>query len=391
MTCTLNTINGTTLRDCIERVRLKESGKETVVFFIQFKRGVVLSVEDNTEIKCGVVKCSDLATPYLDNIGYEAKVYKAVFKLITANISPHFVEYLTSFESDTMDISNVIGADIGEFLKLNIKPERVNVNSFKKLNVLITRCIPKTNSLQEFLTFYPINRTATKELVFQIYYTIYCMGLNGIMHNDLHSGNILIKESKVDKNYVYESIPDEFGDTLIHMFTLHSRFKAYIFDFDRASAQLLGDNEYIKIRGYGDYSQDNTFYGNRDMIKLCCYIYHATKEQHLDALADEFLSCFTNNIRMLKIIFDSTIKDGNITYNCVLTLNKIPISPRVYNEIVYPADKILTNLAQVYLVLEGFDPALESYCVSPDLFKNGKLKSLDEVRYIQEHMIQSII
>ena len=82
-------------------------------------------------------------------------------------------------------------------------------------------------------------------------------------HNDMHIDNIWIKDTlePVETTYV---IDDD-------SYTIFTRYKVMIYDFDRSYSVNLGKNKLIKDKSSRSY-QCNEFYPSKDLFKIVCYL-----------------------------------------------------------------------------------------------------------------------
>jgi len=81
-----------------------------------------------------------------------------------------------------------------------------------------------------------LHSTLEKSVVLiQILVALYVMSKSRLMHNDLHPGNILIQTLNQEETWTYEINGQR-------VTTISPRYKAMIFDFDRATCKFLGHN-----------------------------------------------------------------------------------------------------------------------------------------------------
>lgn len=97
-------------------------------------------------------------------------------------------------------------------------------------------------------------------VLLQIAIALYVMEKAKLLHYDLHANNIFIQKLDRVETWTYR----------IHgrVITVRTRFKAMIFDFDRAVCPTLGPNELSRYI-YGDYCG---FQENRDIVTLYAYL-----------------------------------------------------------------------------------------------------------------------
>jgi len=100
-------------------------------------------------------------------------------------------------------------------------------------------------------------------VVFQIAIACYAIFLSHAIHNDLHSGNIYIKESH-GKPVMYEI------DGKIYTFA--PKYVPYLYDFDRGYIEWQGKNLINVGVTCVKSAQCNELVSNKDFIKSCCYL-----------------------------------------------------------------------------------------------------------------------
>ena len=93
-------------------------------------------------------------------------------------------------------------------------------------------------------------------ILFQICVACYSISLCKMTHNDLHLGNIFIEERDDVEKIVYVVNNKKY--------ILYTKFKVFIFDFDRSYSQNLGPN----IINY----DKNIFIDNIDIIEVLCEV-----------------------------------------------------------------------------------------------------------------------
>jgi len=106
-------------------------------------------------------------------------------------------------------------------------------------------------------------------VLFQIAIACYALYLSGATHNDLHNGNIFVKETNPPKPVIYE-IGGE-----IYRFT--TEWVPYLYDFDRSYAESLGENIFLDEADDYKVSFQNRIAPNRDFIKSCCHLVRSSR------------------------------------------------------------------------------------------------------------------
>jgi len=141
-------------------------------------------------------------------------------------------------------------------------------------------------------------------VLFQVAIACYALFLSKAIHNDLHSGNIYVKEADPVVPVIYEV-----GDRI---YKFIPKWVPYLYDFDRSYAVRMGDNE-INDQYYCDgYSQCNDIGagGNKDFIKCCCYIAHDFKSSAKNTpITTKIESAICKTARSSRTAFREVISD----------------------------------------------------------------------------------
>ena len=286
------------------------SASPTDTWVITFKDGVTFK---NVSIKKGFLKIfvsPDSAKDVdmsIDNIlntkalQYEMRVYKDIITpLLDNKICPNFVKYLgrgiNCTYNDLLKLlvgklthdGKTITTLLPALLKRNIysiinKTPRLSIDDISNI------ACPTDYSLKKFLKFDIILNEAVQfdtltkwldlnfsspsfnvefwNIVFQICVACYSMSLSLLVHNDLHSGNIFIKDLGVSTNLLFY-IDDK-------PVIINTRYIPLIYDFDRAYVKRkeFGENENLNSTLCSKTSQCNIFIPNKDIIKVFCYIF----------------------------------------------------------------------------------------------------------------------
>jgi len=292
--------------NCVDSVEGMSSNSlsPTDTWIIKFKEGTQYYKQ---ELQFGFFKIflnsltvSTLSKPYNDvlpriiGLEYEILVYKNIIKpLINYNVCPNFVKYLASGNNCTYnDLFNMLNKKIGLSYDIIIQCLNRNINCMKKdcgKRFAINKYVPRTYfksdladlyiDTSEIPNFYKFNIILNERLplksvtldewliinkdieniwfiLFQICVACYSMSLCKMTHNDLHLGNIFIEERDNIEKIVYV-INDK-------KYILYTKFKVFIFDFDRSYCQNLGDNIIDPIK--------NVFIDNIDIIEVLCEV-----------------------------------------------------------------------------------------------------------------------
>ena len=250
---------------------------------------------------------------------YEMNIYSSIINdILKYNICPNFVKYLASGEKCTyLNLLNILypylhGSDeiplsrkkCIENLNRNLyyvlkeKSDRPAIQDDETLsvlkpidflrsgytyNIILTENIDNPFTFNKWLFSYgskPEYKTELWNILFQITVACYTMSLSKLVHNDLHSNNIFIKDLGVETYFLY-NINDE-------KIIIKTRYQPLIYDFDRGYVERFGRNIYLDGSLCTKTSQCNIFIKNKDIIKILCYVYKnintETKESLLEII-----------------------------------------------------------------------------------------------------------
>jgi len=99
------------------------------------------------------------------------------------------------------------------------------------------------------------NKEQTFILLFQLLCACYSMYINNISHNDMHSGNILIK--KIPKTNIYYKIKN-------NVYRITTEYFIILIDYDRAYSPKLGKNKILEE--FKDINQFNEIIEQKDIL-----------------------------------------------------------------------------------------------------------------------------
>lgn len=199
----------------------------------------------------------------IEGLRYESEVYQLITtEIIEKGLSPNFIQ-LTGLANcrvdQKSDVHNLFS--MTNYLTTNID------NSDLYFSLMVTGVPENPRSLDnELKILYNSDddtwNPAMDEILFQILYSMTVMQKFGIVHNDLHTSNIII--SKLDKPVTLTFYINE------TYYQLETIYIPYLFDWDLAYTPLLGANP--KTEGFADINIKNTFSKRIDMYILFCYI-----------------------------------------------------------------------------------------------------------------------
>jgi hypothetical protein len=239
-----------------------------------------------------------------ESLQYEAEVYKFIFdNIIAKNYSPNFISYIGYGCCSYDNVNEFIRSDplkqaIG-FLIETIDKKTGTVNNFNLENKICMLITEKAGIGKQFKTedatnvdslYYfwkEISYNSKLKILFQIIYSVACMNLFRINHNDFHTENILVAKFK---NPILLSFNVE-GE----IFQFETRYIPYLFDWDFAYTSLLG-RENTKIIEFNDINIFHNFHPCKDLYTLFCYL------KFKDPIANEYIQPeIKNTIEKTKI------------------------------------------------------------------------------------------
>jgi len=255
----------------------------------------------------------------LIGLEYEVEMYKTITPLVNYNICPNFVRFIGFGKMCTHDnLFNMLNEKQHKKFDRNIKNNMlkyhtknyglndatdknvsnsmindidINIKDIK-FNIILTETFENYSSFHNLLVNNKLKKINITNILFQALVACYTLSLSKIAHNDLHSGNIIVKRLKSPVNIVY-IINDE-------PFIINTYYRVYLFDWDRGYCKRLGDNDSIKFL-YKEFSQINTIIDNKDILKLLCHVYKHDRDI-------KYLKCLTNkrkNMEKLLELYDN--------------------------------------------------------------------------------------
>lgn len=287
----------------------------------------------------------------LIGLDYEVEMYKTITPIVNYNICPNFVRFIgfgkmcqydnlfkmlnvkqqKRFDrniKNNMLTYHTKNYALGDTTDQNISNNTVVDMNIKdiKFNIILTETFENYSSFHNLLVNNQLKKINISNILFQALVACYTLSLSKIVHNDLHSGNIIVKKLKSPVNIVYV-INNE-------PFIINTYYKVYMYDWDRAYCQRLGDNNSIKFL-YKEFSQINTIIDNKDILKLMCHVYKHDKDI-------KYLKCLTSkrkNMEKLLELYDN--KRCNFRIN-----GETPVDLSFFSNYNKPYD-IITNFYQL--------------------------------------------
>jgi len=232
----------------------------------------------------------------LEGLSYERDVYSdVIYPLIQNNVCSNFVKYLSSgccTYDNLLNLLNSNGRNNEKKLLRNISymyengTDRPSITSnllgrplspsfcelAKNLDywILCTKNMTKPKFLYNLLNDRSLTTQSLLELMFQIAISCHVMSLSHTTHNDLHYKNIFVETSSSANTYKY-IIGENENDFDEYIIT--SKYNTYIYDFDRAYVENIGENPLLEGWACDDYYQCNKYIDNKDIVFILSQIY----------------------------------------------------------------------------------------------------------------------
>lgn len=298
----------------------------------------------------------------LDN-HYYTKNRKLRSQIVKKRLKRSINNNILDYYSDNYGFSDV------SIRKSKSRDNKIDVDINKiKFNIILTETFDNIMSFHDLLVSNYIQEINIFNILFQIFVACYSLSLSKGVHNDLHTGNIMIRPLDKPLNLVYFINKKKY---IIKVFYL-----VYIYDFDRAYVKKLGENKSLYM--YGNYSQNNELINNKDVIKLLCSVYKYTKNKL-------YLKCLTDKEQHLK----NLIKLYSLDKGCNFQLEKNkPVSSsffNYYNDVYTILDKFSENLPEI--TIDKLSDIHDIYVCDKEVFdKNGQINK-SKLNKIRKEMI----
>jgi len=284
----------------------KESASPSDIWFITFKPGTTFN---GKPVDTGVIKIyfsphntfpiQDEFTDYLKGLEYEASVYeKIIDPLVVKRLCPFFITMFGRGKDCSFDdVVHILYRGVGDLsqaeknLTRNFQmiwgdiphipaitrdrnppiPSDVKINVIDKdFSFMLLRKFTTIHySLRDYMrSVRSYDESKFWLILFQVCVGLYALELSKTVHNDLHSNNIVIEELDRPEEII-QFIEDENSTPTAYKFT--TKYRTVIFDFDRAYAMQLGNNDLLDIYCTDQAGhQCNHFIKNRDVVQLFC-------------------------------------------------------------------------------------------------------------------------
>lgn len=343
-------------------------------------------------------------TPEMLGMMYESKVYLTVTNpLIEHKVCPHFVKAIAAGEDQPLRVlldvlkSTTIAPNYLEvvmkrslFFQIHGEINRPSITDMKDVDKYKDVKFPKkvvmgftateaidgkTITMQDFVTLLVDMKNDTPSrirrysqrlihLLFQLATTSYAMHLAKMIHNDLHLGNVWVKQQSA-RTSTY-AIDDD-------IYTFRSDCFSMIYDFDRSYAKQLGDNPLLNAFLCNQFSSCNRLKMGMDLLKVHCYL-------HAQLANTPFHPIVRRSLFMLMKQQQTAVDKITVylkTPGCFLNKEVVPqllyaSMPDDLYDLVEPAPTYIKNLSSM---VEGMTNAATAadhvYICSKNMFDNN--------------------
>jgi len=206
----------------------------------------------------------DDKNPDVLGLKYEARVYRKILnEIIDKNYSPNFVSFVGYGCCDNLSVLRMITRTSG-------KNKNLDRYALKGACITITEKVGNgayfglSDSYPVALLggiFYELPAMDRDKVMFQIIYSLEVLQRYRIVHNDLHANNVLVA--------IFPD-PITLGFQVQEKnFMISTKYIPYLFDWDLAYAESLGDNQKL-IGGFEYLNIMNRFSSRADLYTLFC-------------------------------------------------------------------------------------------------------------------------
>lgn len=258
---------------------------------------------------------------------YEMYIYKYIINnIVKYKLCPNFVKYLGSGNKCVInDLLHILNGNLydnsGKILltkqecSTNLKRNLICIESHARdrpsiqtntlipissdftenfYNILLLENMENNITLNKWLNTNSGNSIELWNIIFQITFACHVMSLSKLVHNDLHSSNIFIKDLGTETFFNYNINENNY--------VIKTRYQPLIYDFDRGYSKKFGDNKLLNY--YQTASQCNIFIYNKDIVKILCYVYKYVSDKHLKNKILRLISINPEYIEQIKNIYE---------------------------------------------------------------------------------------
>ncbi len=217
-----------------------------------------------------------------------------------------------------------------------------------KYNIIMIENIDDAMTLNKWLYTYNKNPDYNKELwnvLFQISAACYTTSLCKLVHNDLHSGNIFIRDLGKETEFIY-IINDR-------KFIIKTRFQPLIYDFDRGYTKKFGTNPLLNNL-CTKYSQCNMFVENKDIIKALCYVYKSANSMIKNNIIN-IISTDSNSQKKIKDSYDLISQENGLKQCFLQFVDEVDNKEKSFSASWY---QMFNNSFNILLYISSYLPKI---------------------------------
>lgn len=234
-------------------------------------------------------------------------------------------------------LANVSSSELQQTL-LDIHPE--NERSY----IIINEQLGETDVTLSTWLETPHSLESYQAVYFEIFWTLLCMEKLGLRHNDLHTGNIYVRNLKEERVFPFRFKSNKKTYDVF----LKTRYKVLIYDFDRSTIIGLTDNTFLQTlcdKGWGCQTENFGY----DLTKLICYSYNkllalSQSKQFLELIfknpqiGETYSQGIAKTIEFISGFFNIQGKD----------FSKVSVPTSRYGEYcVYPPKDVLLSILKI--------------------------------------------
>lgn len=225
---------------------------------------------------------------------------------------------------------------------------------------------------------------------FQIATACYSLYVNNIAHNDLHDGNIWVKELGEDKEIFYK-LSHQIADKKVdYYYEVKSDKFSMIYDWDR-SYKKWNRNALIEMDFAIDTNQSNELIEQRDFVKCLCYfiseifelLYEDKKEKdekNKGILSDEIEKYLFKNIVVILEIITKSIDDSDVK-KINRQLQKLGFTKNDIESLANKAEQMKTSISTVFWLNVYLSKSTGTCFLNYDLLSGKSTGHIDKDLY----------
>lgn len=225
----------------------KQSSSPTQIFFGELVSGALrndLELPVSFKIFRNITDENNESFYDIQGLKYEARLYKQIMDdIIDKNLSPNFVSYVAFGCCEVPNACFLITEKVGSGAYFG-QPKLFPVYTLSSV-------------------FDRMTSADQSKVLFQIIYALALLNIFKIVHNDLHTGNVLVMilDAPVKLKFIVKEIS----------YLIETKYIPYLYDWDLSYSEQLGENE--KLHSLQEFNITNTLDSYRDLYTLFCYLF----------------------------------------------------------------------------------------------------------------------